>query len=131
MMADVGCDESSCSVKTGRKSYTIQKKTEVLARLAQCGGNLAKTARECGVPRRCIQDWVKAQDQIEAMKNDREISERKRRKFSATAGSDGATSRARYPDLYRSAVVDVDRGTTCGGHNCQWQMHKAASPKDL
>ena len=79
-MAKVDCNyvqlRTSCSSKKGRKSYTIQKKTEILLRLAEFGGNVAKTARECGVPRSCVQDWSKAEDQIEAMKNDKQISTR-------------------------------------------------------
>jgi transposase-like protein len=91
-MAEVNCDDvlstSSCSSKKGRRLYTIQKKTKVLTRLAESGGNVAKTARECGVLRSCVQDWSKAEDQIKAMKNDKQISTRKRRKSSAIPGSD-------------------------------------------
>ena len=46
-----------------------------------------------------MQDWSKAENQIEAMKNDKQISTRKRRRSSAMAGSDGAKRRAWYPEL--------------------------------
>ena len=77
----------------GRKSYTIQKKSEVLMRFAALEGNISKTVKECGVPRSCMQDWIKGQEHIEMMK-DKQVSSRKRRKASAVAGSNEAKRRA-------------------------------------
>jgi hypothetical protein len=131
-MAEVICNDvqsaTSGSSKKGRRLYTIQKKTKVLTRLAELGGNVAKTARECGVLRSCVQDWSKAEDQIEAMKSDKQISTRKRRKSSATPGSDGAKRRAWYPELETelSAWVKKRRaeGITVSGRCIKLQARK-------
>ncbi|XP_062509840.1 uncharacterized protein LOC134185963 [Corticium candelabrum] len=127
-MADDVQSTTSCSSKKGRKSYTIQKKMEVLSRLAELGGNVAGTARECGVPRSCVQDWSKAENQIEAIKNDIQISTRKRRRSSAMAGSDGAKRRAWYPELETelSSWVDKKRaeGITVSGRCIKLQARK-------
>ena len=101
---------------------------EVLSRLAELGGNVAGTARECGVPRSCVQDWSKAENQIEAMKNDKQISTRKRRRSSAMAGSDGAKRRAWYPELEMELSSWVDKrraeGITVSGRCIKLQARK-------
>lgn len=46
-----------------------------------------------------MQGWLKGQEQIEAMKTDKQIWTRKRSKTSAVTGSDVAKRRAFHPEL--------------------------------
>jgi transposase-like protein len=42
-----------------RREYTPEQRAACLAALAANGGNLAKTARQCGVPRMTLLDWTR------------------------------------------------------------------------
>ena len=52
------------SSQHGRKSYTIEK-LAVLCKYDELGGNKARVARECGVSRQCVQDWVRDRQRLE------------------------------------------------------------------
>ena len=41
-----------------RRSYTVQKKLQVIEKYHELGQNISGAAKECGVPRGCIQEWV-------------------------------------------------------------------------
>ena len=89
-----GVPSDTVSSTKGRKSYTIQKKLDVLEMYEKLDGNVSHTAKCLGVPRSCVQDWVKHQDSFHEMKTGRRLSVRKRRRGSAAAGEEGLVSRA-------------------------------------
>ena len=74
----------------GRKSYMIQKKLYVLEICEKKDGNVSLTANCLGVPKSCVQDWIRFQE----MKTGRQLSVRKRRRGTAAAGEEGLLSRA-------------------------------------
>lgn len=42
-----------------KRSYTPEERAACLAALAANGGNLAKTAQQCGVPRKTLAEWAR------------------------------------------------------------------------
>ena len=49
-----------------------------IAKLDECGGNMAKAARDGGVARGCLQQWVKQREEVQSVCAERQVSVRKR-----------------------------------------------------
>ncbi len=47
-------------INMAQRRYTDEERAACLASLAANGGNVKKTARECGVPRQTLQRWIEA-----------------------------------------------------------------------
>jgi transposase-like protein len=45
-----------------QRSYTVKKKLEVCKFAAENGGNVAKTARQFGIDRKRVREWVKQEE---------------------------------------------------------------------
>ena len=45
------------AVVEGWKSYTVEKKLSMIAKCDKNGSYVAKTARDCNIPRGCLQQW--------------------------------------------------------------------------
>jgi hypothetical protein len=116
--------ETLCSGPRARKSYTVERKLAVLARYDQLG-SISMTAKECAVPRSCIQDWLKSRDSLQSVKSGRQTSVRKRRKTFPTSG---AEKRAWYPDMEEALVAWIEKmraeGITVSGRAIKLQGQK-------
>ena len=54
-----------------RKRYSVQRKREVLQKLAENHNNVMKTARELDISEKCLRRWRKQTDELEGTKNPR------------------------------------------------------------
>jgi transposase-like protein len=97
-------DFSSTSAHgTGRISYTIAFKLRVLTKYDELGGNKSRTAKECGVSRQCVQDWVRDRESLEQTKKERQIAVRKRRHVPST--DQMRQERGKFPHLEERVVT--------------------------
>lgn len=79
------------------RSYSIDFKLDVLTRLEQLEGNISATARAFGIPRQCVQDWVKSQSKLRACADDTDVCIRKRRNMPSS--EECKKKRAKFPDM--------------------------------
>jgi transposase-like protein len=111
-------DFSSTSAHgTGRISYTIAFKLRVLTKYDELGGNKSRTAKECGVSRQCVQDWVRDRESLEQTKKERQIAVRKRRHVPST--DQMRQERGKFPHLEERVVTWIkdlrQKGVTISG----------------
>ena len=100
---DAICLETSDNPeKKTRRSYTIQTKPSTLAKLGEFGENKSKTANVCGVPRQCLQEWVKEKEKLQEARTERQIAVRKRRHVKSS--QDVSEKRGKFSELERRLV---------------------------
>ena len=80
-----------------RKSYTVKRKLEAIAKYDENGGNVAKASRESNVTRGCLQQWLKQRDELDEMRQERKLSIRKQRKRSLD--DTVAATRGEFPEI--------------------------------
>ena len=67
--------EDDSSLARERKLYSIATKLCVLSKYDELGGNKSKTAKECGVSRQCVQDWLEASGLTDTEENEEQDEE--------------------------------------------------------
>jgi transposase-like protein len=82
-----------------RRSYTVDKKLQVIAKYHELGQNILGASRVCGVPRGYVQEWIQREEEFSSLKKDRQVSVRRRRNKTARPGDDEAKRQAKYPRL--------------------------------
>lgn len=91
------------------RSYSIAFKLDVLKTLEELNGNISATARAHGIPRQCLQDWMKSEDQLRTCASLSDICIRKRR--NVPSSEEKKKKRAKFPDMERelSAWITLQR----------------------
>ena len=87
----------STSSTTGRNSFTLHYKLNVLQALKENNNNVSRTAKEFNVSRKNIQRWRKAEEEMAVLKKRKDFNTRKQRRLKYK-------STGRYPQLERELL---------------------------
>ena len=79
---EVAETETESTERKARISYRVKRKLSAIEKYDEYGGNLSRAARDSGVPRSNLQRWIKQRDKLSSMREECQVSVRKRRRLS-------------------------------------------------